>query len=339
MKIITVETLKTFLDELNKKYGTEFYSKVEADNKYQSKGDAYTKEESDAKYQLKGGGSGDIEAFYQWLKERNYDLTNFQGLEGVFPVQTLTSFKVNEASVKDTQLSGTSAPHITVAYGGQQAKADGAGEWKLSGLSPLPSGEITIEWLDYAGRSNTVNVPVYCVPNGTESITSEIVSQYQLNSKSKLNFPTSVKTVENGAFDSCDSLTSISLPACTTVAGAAFYNCSNLTSVSLPVCTSIGNSTFNNCSNLTSLSLPACTTVGRLAFSDCSNLTSLSLPACTSISSRRGDTFKNCTKLQTVILSDGWTPSKGPGIPTTATVYNQDKTKKVDWNTLSWVNV
>ena len=71
MKIITVETLKTFLDELNKKYGTEFYSKVEADNKYQSKGDAYTKEESDAKYQLKGGGSGDIEAFYQWLKERN----------------------------------------------------------------------------------------------------------------------------------------------------------------------------------------------------------------------------------------------------------------------------
>lgn len=38
MKIITVETLKTFLDELNKKYGTEFYSKTESDNKYQAKG-------------------------------------------------------------------------------------------------------------------------------------------------------------------------------------------------------------------------------------------------------------------------------------------------------------
>lgn len=62
MKIITVETLKTFLDELNKKYGTEFYSKTEADNKYQSKGDAYTKTESDKRYQPKGesgGGSAD----------------------------------------------------------------------------------------------------------------------------------------------------------------------------------------------------------------------------------------------------------------------------------------
>lgn len=58
MKIITIETLKAFLDELNKKYGTEFYSKTEADNKYQSKGDAYTKEESDERYQPKGESSG-----------------------------------------------------------------------------------------------------------------------------------------------------------------------------------------------------------------------------------------------------------------------------------------
>lgn len=42
MKIITVETLKKFLDELNKKYGTEFYSKTESDSKYQTKGDYVT---------------------------------------------------------------------------------------------------------------------------------------------------------------------------------------------------------------------------------------------------------------------------------------------------------
>lgn len=40
MKIITVETLKTFLDELNRKYGTEFYSKTESDNRYQQKGES-----------------------------------------------------------------------------------------------------------------------------------------------------------------------------------------------------------------------------------------------------------------------------------------------------------
>lgn len=38
MKIITIETLKAFLDELNKKYGTEFYSKAESDGRYQPKG-------------------------------------------------------------------------------------------------------------------------------------------------------------------------------------------------------------------------------------------------------------------------------------------------------------
>ncbi|MDU7216282.1 MAG: hypothetical protein E6293_02175 [Dialister sp.] len=40
MKIITVETLKTFLDELNRKYGTEFYTKTESDNRYQQKGES-----------------------------------------------------------------------------------------------------------------------------------------------------------------------------------------------------------------------------------------------------------------------------------------------------------
>ena len=38
MKIITVETLKKFLDELNKKYGTEFYTKREIDEKLKSSG-------------------------------------------------------------------------------------------------------------------------------------------------------------------------------------------------------------------------------------------------------------------------------------------------------------
>lgn len=40
MKIITVETLKKFLDELNKKYGTEFYTKQEIDEKLKSNGES-----------------------------------------------------------------------------------------------------------------------------------------------------------------------------------------------------------------------------------------------------------------------------------------------------------
>lgn len=49
MKIITIETLRTFLDELNRKYGTEFYSKEESDDKYQPKGDYATNKKVDEK--------------------------------------------------------------------------------------------------------------------------------------------------------------------------------------------------------------------------------------------------------------------------------------------------
>lgn len=50
MKIITIETLKAFLDELNKKYGTEFYTKQEIDKKLKelSKTSGYTQEKADA---------------------------------------------------------------------------------------------------------------------------------------------------------------------------------------------------------------------------------------------------------------------------------------------------
>lgn len=48
MKIITVETLKKFLDELNKKYGTEFYTKTEADTTFQRKGESSGGEGADA---------------------------------------------------------------------------------------------------------------------------------------------------------------------------------------------------------------------------------------------------------------------------------------------------
>ena len=53
MKIITIETLKTFLDELNKKYGTEFYSRKEIDDKLKelSKTSGYTQEKADAMMQ------------------------------------------------------------------------------------------------------------------------------------------------------------------------------------------------------------------------------------------------------------------------------------------------
>lgn len=216
-----------------------------------------------------------VESFYQWLKERNYDLTNFQGLEGVFPLKAFPEIKAANLAGGDTKIDGTGAPNTIVEYDGKRTQVGNDGHFMLEGISPLVDGDlIQITCYDYAGRKKTFSVAVgkieYAVPEGTTEITSYIVRQYNLNRAGRLVFPPSVKSVDYSAFYKCASITSLFIPACTSVGSAAFYGCNNL---------------------------------------------------------------------QTVILSDGWTPSSNALIPTTATVYNPDKTKKVDWNTMSWVNV
>ena len=196
------------------------------------------------------------------------------------------------------------------------------------------------------------------VPEGTVTITKEMVKQYNLNRAGELVFPHSVKGVKSHVFNGCTSLTNVSIPECTFVGYYAFYRCTSLTNVSLPACTKVEDKAFLGCTSLTNVSLPACTIAKEGAFTECTSLTNISLPACMSIGESMfngctsltnvsipectfvGDyAFYMCDKLQTLILSDSWEPTKDAQIPTTATIYNKDKTKKVDWNTMSWVYV
>lgn len=252
--------------------------------------DIYTRAESDERYQLKGGAS--VESFYQWLKERNYNMNNFRGLETIFPVITLQAVDVETIEEGDTELVGTAPPNVKIMYGGKTTVSDNDGNWILTGLASLKQGEITIQWIDYAGRTNSakVELTVCCVPKGTEAITKEVVAQYNLNRSGLLKFPKSVKIIKDSAFSQCSRLSEVSFPACTTVEEAAFYHCSSLTSISMPQCTSIGTGSFSGCGSL-----------------------------------------------ETIILSEKWKPTDNAVITRKATVYNQDKTKKVNWNTMSWV--
>lgn len=300
--------------------------------------DVYTKTESNERYQPKGGAS--VETLYQWLKERNYDMDNFRGLESIFPVVTLQSITVDKIDDGDTVLKGSAPPNITLMYGGKTTTSDNGGRWEITGLGGLKQGVITIDWIDYAGRKKSTNVNLvavtYCVPEDTGVVTRYLVEVHNLNRAEKLWFPPSVKKVATGAFRDCANVTEIIISNCEELESSAFNGCSSLTRISLPKCTSVGGSAFNRCSSLTNLLLPSCTNVGDSSFNGCSALTNISLPACASIESYA---FYGCNKLRTVILSDRWTPSESAQINKMATVYNQDKTKKVNWNTMSWVNV
>ncbi|MDU2417863.1 leucine-rich repeat domain-containing protein [Negativicoccus succinicivorans] len=259
-----------------------------------------------------------VDAFYKWLKERNYDMDNFRGLESIFPVVTLQSITVDKIDDGDTVLKGSAPPNITLMYGGKTTTSDNGGRWEITGLGGLKQGVITIDWIDYAGRKKSTNVNLvavtYCVPEDTGVVTRYLVEVHNLNRAEKLWFPPSVKKVATGAFRDCANVTEIIISNCEELESSAFNGCSSLTRISLPKCTSVGGSAFNGCSALTNISLPACASIESYA-------------------------FYGCNKLRTVILSDRWTPSESAQINKMATVYNQDKTKKVNWNTMSWVNV
>lgn len=300
--------------------------------------DIYTRAESDARYQLKGGAS--VESFYQWLKERNYNMNNFRGLETIFPVVKLSPITVDKMGDGDDEMFGTAPPNVTIMFDGKTTVSDDAGRWKLTGMPEMNSGEITITWIDYAGRTNTakanLEITGYCIPKGIQVVTQEITNQYKLNRSGLLEFPKSVTRVERQAFYNFSSITDVSIPSCTYVGDKAFSSCSKLKSVSLPSCAELGNDVFFFCSRLLQISLPLCTTVGSYAFYSCPALANVSLPKCSNIGN---NAFSDCKNLKVVTLSESWTPSTGPKIPTTASVFNPDATKTVDWNTMKWVNV
>lgn len=301
--------------------------------------DVYTKTESNERYELKGEVTG-VDAFYKWLKERNYNMDNFRGLETIFPVVRLSPIKVDVIEEGATKMTGTASPNVKIIFKGKTAISDSDGRWRLPAVPDSSATEIAVQWVDYAGRTHTEKVPVLfkksCIPNGIQIVTQSIAEKYKLNKLENLWFPASVTQIEEKAFYNYAQITGAAAPNCEYVGTKAFCGCSQLKSVSLPACITLANDAFFQCSNLTEISLPECTKIASWAFHGCIRLVAVSIPKCADMDNF---VFDECKSLRTVILSENWVPTGGVKIPTTATVYNPDKTKKVNWNTESWVDV
>jgi len=115
--------------------------------------------------------------------------------------------------------------------------------------------------------------------------------------------PSSVTSINAGAFDECTSLKMLTIPSSVTSIGADAFNfCTSLTTLSIPsAVTIINDSTFKNCKHLTSISLPdSITSIGDSAFSGCTGLTSFTVGnAVTSIGS---EALAYCSGLTTLTL-------------------------------------
>ena len=121
---------------------------------------------------------------------------------------------------------------------------------------------------------------------------------------SKVNLPSEITAISNGAFGGCSSLKNIELPAgITSIGEDAFVNCSNLQNMNLPSgITTIGDYAFVGCSNLTNVILPsALTSIGNIAFANCSNLANVTLSS--NITSIGSSAFQDCSSLKNLTIS------------------------------------
>ncbi|MBR4720212.1 MAG: leucine-rich repeat protein [Clostridia bacterium] len=118
--------------------------------------------------------------------------------------------------------------------------------------------------------------------------------------------PDNVKRVENGAFEGCTNLTSITIPnSVTSIGSNAFRLCDSLTSIVIPYNVKSIDSycLFECCTSLINVTiLSDIESVGNYAFSNCASLTTITIPY--SVKSVGTWAFMRCTAL-TDIYYDG----------------------------------
>ena len=120
-----------------------------------------------------------------------------------------------------------------------------------------------------------------------------------------INIPSSVTTIEDGAFEYCSKLAGIIIPdSVTSIGNSAFWNCQSLTSVSLSKnVTTIGESAFNGCRKLESITIPnSVKSIGNSAFWNCQALTSAVIGS--GVTDIEAYAFGNCESLNIYYLGD-----------------------------------
>ena len=146
---------------------------------------------------------------------------------------------------------------------------------------------------------------------GSGGLTHSMISAYESTVVSA-EIGTQCISIGESAFQSCTSLTSVTIPdSVTSIGQGAFNGCSNLTSIVIPdSVTSIGNWAFYYCTRLTSVTIPdSVTSIGVGVFAYCGSLTSIDIPS--GVTSIGGDAFRNCTSLTSINIPSGVTSIGG----------------------------
>jgi hypothetical protein len=117
--------------------------------------------------------------------------------------------------------------------------------------------------------------------------------------------PDSVNSVGEAAFEGCENLTSVTIPASVTNIGAVAFANSGLASVTIPVnVANIGGSAFTYCISLTNVTMLN-GAIGSAMFLGCASLTNVTIS--TNVTAIGDNAFGNCTNLVNVTIPAGVT--------------------------------
>ena len=121
-----------------------------------------------------------------------------------------------------------------------------------------------------------------------------------------VKFPSTLISIESGAFSGDKDLTQISIPeGVQTIGASVFASCDNLQKVELPESLlSIGYQCFEMCESLEEISIPdSVTALSDRAFSECVNLKKVDLPE--SMYLFPGQIFSHCENIEEIVIPNG----------------------------------
>ena len=187
-----------------------------------------------------------------------------------------------------------------------------------------------------------------------DKLVGTVYSYPRANTSTSLNMPSTVRTIEAGAFEGVKYLKAANLNDTTHIGEGAFVNMSSLENIGLASAVEISNGAFKNnpklktvtlCSNLQvipqeafmnctaleSISLPhSLKTISAKAFKGCSALRSLSLPD-QLLTTIGGEAFMNCTGLAISVTIPNCVTTLGNNVFKNSRITNFTFTTGIDY--------
>lgn len=161
--------------------------------------------------------------------------------------------------------------------------------------------------LKYIGKSSFMDCTNITKLNLTYVTSLSLISRNAFNGCTylkEINLPSSLETIQDQAFEGCESLQSLDLSnlSIDSLPEKCFSHCKSLKEIRLPESLrKIGIKTFSNNEQLQSIILPSgLLSIGSYAFSKCINLKKIQIP--TSVTYIGNGAFKDCENLSKIVF-------------------------------------